>query len=126
MFKVQANSPEEYFDADPARKSDLLALDALIRKTAPGLERWFYGRFQYEVKSGQQVEWPIVGLALQKNYISLYTSVVKDGAPITDGYKGALGELKIGALQYGTYRIVSSVAGQPASPSRASRGTKAS
>ena len=31
------------------------------------------------------VTWPIVGLALQKNYISLYTSVVKDGAPITDG-----------------------------------------
>jgi len=178
MFKVQANSLEEYFDADLARKSDLLALDVLIRKTAPGLERWFYpgapdggpgmrmnligyGRFRYEVTSGQQVEWPIVGLALQKNYISLYTSVVKDGTPITDGYKGTLGELKtgrgnfsfvtfqqldqaavsallkdidktlrqnpIGALQYGTYRIVSSsVAGQPASPYRASRGTIAS
>ena len=89
-----------------------------------------------------QAKWPIVGLALQKNYISLYTSVVKDGAPITDRYKGSLGELKIGrgnfsfvtfdqldqdtvvallkdidktlrldpigALQYGTYRIVSS------------------
>jgi hypothetical protein len=88
------------------------------------------------------VEWPIVGLALQKNYISLYTSVVKEGAPITDRYKGRLGELRsgsgnfsfvgfdqldqgavvtlledidttlrpdpIGALRYGTYRIVSS------------------
>ena len=38
MFKVQANSLDEYFDADPARKADLLAMDALIRKTVPGLE----------------------------------------------------------------------------------------
>jgi hypothetical protein len=37
-----------------------------------------------------QAKWPIVGLAWQKNYISLYTSVVKDGAPITDRYKGSL------------------------------------
>jgi len=132
-----------------------------IRKTVPGLKRWFYagapadgpgmrmsligyGSFQYEVKSGQRVTWPIVGLALQKNYISLYTSVIKDGAPITERHKGALGELRsgrgnfsfvtfaqlsasgviallndidstlrqdpIGALEYSTYRIVSSSA----------------
>ena len=113
MFKVQANSLEEYFDADPARKADLEAMDGLIRATVPDLERWFYpgaaadgpgmrmtligyGSFQYEVKSGQRVTWPIVGLALQKNYISLYTSVVKDGAPITDRHQGALGELRAG------------------------------
>jgi hypothetical protein len=65
-----------------------------------------YGSFQYEVKADQRVEWPIVGLALQKNYISLNTSVVKEGAPITDRYKGRL----IGALRYGTYRILSSSA----------------
>jgi hypothetical protein len=159
MFKVQADSLDEYFDAGLTRKEDLQALDALICRTVPGLDRWFYpgapdgapgmrmnligyGCFQYEVKSGQRAQWPIIGLALQKNYISLYTSVVQDGAPITDRYKGSLGELKtgrgnfsfvtfdqldqdavvallkdidktlrqdpIGALQYGTYRIVSS------------------
>lgn len=161
MFKVQAHSLEEYFDADQARKPELLAMDALIRATVPSLERWFYagaaadgpgmrmsligyGSFEYEVKSGQRVTWPIVGLALQKNYISLYTSVVKDGAPITDRHQGRLGELRsgrgnfsfvtfaqldsgavralledigqtlgadpIGALEYSTYRIVSSSA----------------
>jgi hypothetical protein len=41
MFKVQANSLDEYFDADPARKADLQAMDALIGKTVPGLKRWF-------------------------------------------------------------------------------------
>jgi hypothetical protein len=113
MFKVQANSLAEYFDADPARKADLQAFDALITAAVPRLTRWFYpgapdggagmrmnligyGSFTYEVKSGQRVEWPIVGLALQKNYLSLYTSVIKDGAAITDAYKGKLGELRSG------------------------------
>jgi hypothetical protein len=41
MHKVQANTLDEYFNADPARKSDLVAPDALIRETAPKLERWF-------------------------------------------------------------------------------------
>jgi hypothetical protein len=54
------------------------------------------GAFTYEVKSGERVEWPIIGLALQKNYITLYTSVVKDGALIVDRYKGLLGELPTG------------------------------
>jgi hypothetical protein len=43
-----------------------------------------------------RVEWPIICLALQKNYISLYTSVVKDGRLIVDQYKGRLGELRTG------------------------------
>ena len=95
MHKVQANTLDEYFNVDPARKSDLEAMDALIRETAPELKRWFYagasggkpgmrmsligyGAFQYEVKSGERVEWPIIGIALQKNYLTLYTSVFKD------------------------------------------------
>jgi hypothetical protein len=113
MFKVQANTLDEYFNADPARKADLEAADALIRETIPSLGRWFctgaeegksgmwmkligYGSFRYEMKSGGRVEWPIIGLALQKNYITIYTSVLKDGAPIMDSRKGLLGELRMG------------------------------
>ena len=113
MHKVQAKTLDEYFNADPVRKSDLEALDVLIRDTAPKLERWFYvgasdgkpgmrmiligyGTFQYEVKSGERVEWPIIGMALQKNYLTLYTSVFKDDTPIIDQYIGRLGELKAG------------------------------
>ena len=104
---MQANTLDQYFKADQARKADLQA-DALIPETVPDLERWFYsgaqngkpgmrmnpigyGAFTYEVKSGERVEWPIIGLAIQKNYITLYTSVVKDGALIVDGYRGLLG-----------------------------------
>jgi hypothetical protein len=113
MHKVQAKTLDEYFNADPARKSDLEALDILIRDIAPELQRWFYagaaegkpgmrvsligyGAFQYEMKSGERVEWPIVCVALQKNYMTLYTSVFKDDAPIVDQYIGRLGELKAG------------------------------
>jgi hypothetical protein len=113
MFKVQATTLDEYFNADQARQGDLRALDILIRETVPSLERWFYagasegqagmrmkligyGAFRYEMKSAQSVEWPIVSLALQKNYMTLYTSVVKNGTHIIDQYKGLLGELKAG------------------------------
>jgi hypothetical protein len=113
VHKVQAKTLDEYFNADPVRKSDLEALDILIRDTAPKLDRWFYtgasdgkpgmrmsligyGAFQYEMKSGERVVWPIVCVALQKNYMTLYTSVFKDDAPIVDQYIGRLGELKAG------------------------------
>jgi hypothetical protein len=113
VHKVQAKTLDEYFNADPVRKSDLEALDRLIRDTAPKLDRWFYagasdgkpgmrmsligyGAFQYEMKSGERVVWPIVCVALQKNYMTLYTSVFKDDAPIVDQYIGRLGELKAG------------------------------
>ena len=114
---MQAETLDEYFNADPLRKSDLEALDMLIRDTASKLERWFYagasegqpgmrmsligyGSFQYEMKSGERVVWPIVGVALQKNYLTLYTSVFKDDAPIVDQYIGRLGELKAGVNNF--------------------------
>ena len=117
MHKVQASTLDEYFNADPARKSDLEALDALIRETAPRLNRWFYGgasdgkpgmrmcligygAFQYEMKSGDRVEWPILSMALQKSYLTLYTSVFKGDAPIVDDYIGRLGELRAGVNNF--------------------------
>ena len=30
-----------------------------------------YGSFRYEMKSGERLVWPIVGVALQKNYMTL-------------------------------------------------------
>jgi len=113
MFKVHAGSVEEYFRFDPAREHDLRGLDALIRAAAPGLSRWFvpgtppgqpgmtmtligYGQYQYRVKSSATaVTWPILGLALQKSYISLYNSANGDGQPFTCSYAGKLGRAKV-------------------------------
>ena len=55
-----------------------------------------YGRFQYLARTGEYVEWPAVGVALQKNYISVYLSLEKDGPSLMKSYAGKLGELRVG------------------------------
>ncbi len=84
-----------------------------MRKTAPTLKRHFhqgtpagdagmrmkmigYGKFRYAIKSGKTTSWPVVGVALQRNYISVYLSITKDGTPIAQSYAGRLGELRMG------------------------------
>jgi hypothetical protein len=117
MFRVEAESLEEYLNFDPARRSDLEALDRLIRKSAPALQRYFhrgtpagepgmrfrmigYGKFQYTARTGQAVDWPVVGVALQKNYISVYVSAMKDGGPLVRSYSGKLGEERAGSNNF--------------------------
>jgi len=115
MFKVDAASVDEYLRFDPAREQDMRALDVLIRAAAPTLSRRFvpgtpagqpgmtmtmigYGRYQYTVKSSPTpVSRPILGLALQKNYISLYNSANGDGPAFTLAYAGKLGRARISA-----------------------------
>jgi hypothetical protein len=113
MFRVDVDSLKDYLDFDLNRKSDLRKLDMLIKRSAPGLKRYFhsgtpagepgmrfrmigYGKFQYVARNGQYVEWPAVGVALQKNYISVYLSVMKDGASLIQLYSGKLGQLRLG------------------------------
>ena len=55
-----------------------------------------YGKFQYVARNGQYLDWPAVGVALQKNYISVYLSVMKDGASLIQLYSGKLGQLRLG------------------------------
>ena len=54
-----------------------------------------YGKFQYVARNGQYMDWPVVGVALQKNYISVYLSVTKDGASLIQLYSGKLGQLRV-------------------------------
>lgn len=113
MFRVDVDSLSEYFNFDPKRKTDLQKLDKLIGASAPGLKRYFhrgtpagepgmrfkmigYGKFQYLARTGEYVEWPAVGVALQKNYISVYLSLEKDGVPLIQPYAAKLRELRVG------------------------------
>ncbi|HLW92130.1 MAG TPA: hypothetical protein VKS78_12645 [Roseiarcus sp.] len=122
MFRVTADSLEGYFGFDPARTDDLKKLDALIRRSAPRLKRHFhegsqageagmrmkmigYGKFRYAIKSGKTASWPVVGVALQKNYISVYLSIEKDGSPIADAHAGKLGELRMGHNNFSFIRF---------------------
>ena len=113
MFKVEVNNLEEYINFDSLRKSDLKKLDRLIVKSAPSLKRFFhkgtpvgeigmrfkmigYGKTIHTVKSGQSTIWPVIGVALQKNYISVYFAVNQRKSSIVDAYIGKLGELHCG------------------------------
>ena len=64
-----------------------------------------YGKFRYAIKSGKTIEWPIIGVALQKNYISVYMPVTKAGAPLVPAYKGRLGELRMGGANFSFVRF---------------------
>ena len=64
-----------------------------------------YGKSHYRANSGQQVEWPVVGVALQKSYISVYLSVTKDGAPLVQSYTGRLGECLMGQNNFSFVRF---------------------
>ena len=118
MFRVEVDSLKEYLDFDPKRRIDLQKLDRLIKRSAPGLKRYFhkgtpagepgmrfkmigYGKSRYfAARCEKYVEWPAVGVALQKNYISVYLSIMKDGAPLLQSYAGKLGECRAGGNNF--------------------------
>jgi hypothetical protein len=113
MLKVDVDSIEAYFAFDPARQSELERTDRMIRDTAPRLQRYFhkgtppgepgmrfkmigYGPLEYPVRGGKLLEWPAVGMALQKSYISLYFAVRKHGRLVTEDYQDRLGAVRTG------------------------------
>ena len=122
MFRVDVETLEAYFAFDPKREADLRKLDGLILKAAPSLKRYFhkgapegqpgmrfkmigYGESLYRATTGEKVEWPVVGVALQKNYISVYFAVTKRGAAVTDPYAGRLGEQRMGRNNFSFERF---------------------
>ena len=127
MFKVHAASVDEYFRFDPAREGALRELDAVIRAAAPALSRWFvpgtppgqpgmtmtmigYGQYQYTVKgSPALVTWPILGIALQKNYLSFYSNAYGDGSNFTCGYAGKLGRARVSAKGVVTFADIGDI-----------------
>ena len=80
MFKpVKAKSIKEYFAELPKERREIIEfLDKFIKKTAPKLKPNFsynmlgYGSFQYKNYKREIIDWPVLALASQKNYISLY------------------------------------------------------
>ncbi len=104
MFKVPPDSIETYFAFDPVRRTDLESLDRVIRQTAPGLEPHFHAgtplgtpgmrmkMIGYGRAAGKGFDWPVIGVALQKNYISVYIT----GVPGLAHHGDTLGALRTG------------------------------
>ena len=56
-----------------------------------------YGVIDSRNRSGDDVEWFMVGLALQKDHISVYVNAVEDGQYLLRRYEGKLGKAKLGS-----------------------------
>ncbi|MBS3902823.1 MAG: DUF1801 domain-containing protein [Anaplasmataceae bacterium] len=104
MFKpVKVKSVEEYFKAlTPERRKILEKVDGLVRKAAPKLKRHFaynmigYGSFPYLNYKKEKISWPIVAMASQKNYISVYVCAVDGKEYVAEKYKDKLGKVSVG------------------------------
>lgn len=87
--------------AEPRRKV-LTAIHKAIRAAAPKLKPHVmhgmlgYGQYHYKYASGREGDWFVVGLASQKNYISLYICACDKGGYLAEKNKGRLGKVSVG------------------------------
>ncbi len=104
MFKPsEAKSIEEYIDLiEEPRKSEIKKMFDFIKKTVPNLKPYFainmigFGQFHYKTKSGREGDWPVISLASQKNYISVYACGVRDGKYIAEYYAKEFPKASVG------------------------------
>lgn len=104
MFKpVGVSNRKDYISALASdRKEIILSLDSLIQKTVPSLKPNFlynmlgYGEFDYINYKKENIKWPVIALASQKNYISLYVCAVVNGQYLAEKYKADLGKVSVG------------------------------
>jgi hypothetical protein len=99
MFaKNAARSVEEYLLMVPEdRRKDFNFLHDLIQKAVPKLKPYYatnmigYGSFYYLDSKKQKRDWPIISLANQKNYISIYVCAIIEDKAAAEKYKKELG-----------------------------------
>ena len=92
-------------------RADMQELDAEIAGVMSGLERTLYvgkfwggsdqeiigyGIYRYTPARGPETEWFMVGLALQKQYISIYVNAVEGDRYVAEKYGADLGNVKVG------------------------------
>lgn len=101
--QLKVSTPAEYLATlEEPRRSDVAALDALIRKIAPQLEPFLhggilaYGPWHYKYESGREGDWFRIGISSNKNYISLYVCAGDELGYVAERYKDALPKANIG------------------------------
>ena len=104
MFKpTKAKSVKEYLAAlPPERREPIEFLHAFIQKISPSLKPHFaynmlgYGSFPYKNYKKEMVSWPIIALASQKQYMSLYVCCIVKGKYLAEQHKKELGNVSVG------------------------------
>jgi uncharacterized protein YdhG (YjbR/CyaY superfamily) len=101
--KTKAKTHEQYIaEVDEKRRDDIQQLHDLVRRVAPDLEPTMefgmlgYGRYKYKYASGREGEWMKIGIANNKQYISLYCCAADDNGYIAEQYKERLPKANIG------------------------------
>lgn len=104
MFKpVKAKTIDEYMGMLPHERREMLEfLQSMIQETVPTLKPLFaynmpgYGSFRYKNYKKEEIDWPVIALASQKNYISLYVCAVENGKYLAEIFKDKLGKVSVG------------------------------
>lgn len=120
MKKTRRN-PTLYLGTLPADvRAPMRQLDRLISRIMKGKGRrlwegvfWGgtpqviigYGDFSQSRPRGKTVDWFMVGLAQQKNYLSLYVNAVEDGQYLSHKYRSRLGKVKVGSASISFRRL---------------------
>ena len=93
----------EYLAALPEeRRGAVSRVHEVIRRAAPELEPalWGkmlgYGKYHYRYATGREGDFYVVGLANQKQYVSLYLCATVDGAYLAESNAGRLGKVSVG------------------------------
>ena len=101
--KTNAKTHEQYIaEVEEKRRADIQALHDMVREEAPELEPTMefgmlgYGKYHYKYKSGREGEWMKIGIANNKQYISLYSCAADDNGYVAERYRGRLPKANIG------------------------------
>lgn len=104
MFKdTKATNIKDYLAMVPKERKPIVDfMHDFIQKTVPELKPHFahnmlgYGAFPYTNYKKEQIEWPIIALANQKNYVSLYVCAVDGEEYVAEKHKDKLGKVSVG------------------------------
>jgi hypothetical protein len=106
-MQMDAASREEYFLAAGHREAELRQIDAIVQEYAPALTPGLspgvggsmlgYGEQPYQTRSMKEPGvWPVVAVAAQKRYLSLYVCAVVDGEYVAERFASELGDVSCG------------------------------
>lgn len=104
MFKqTKTKTVADYLAAVPKDRQELINfLHDFICKTVPNMKPHFaynmlgYGNFKYRNYKKEIIDWPVIGLANQKHYISIYVCALQDGQYLAEKHKDELGHVSVG------------------------------